>query len=96
MIKNWNRKFIFSMIGSLLCFPIFTLIYSSFKWSFPDDEMYGQYNNLFKSLSFWITIIVITFFAILPDILYSVLETSIRLRDFKQILKNKNKENLLM
>lgn len=95
MSKTWQKHFIFSLVCSTVMLPIMCLIYSSFKWDFMEDNMYGQFNQLFVSLSFWITVISITFFAILPDIVYSVFEISMNLRNYSKLIQNKNREKLL-
>lgn len=95
MTKTWQRYFAISLAASILTLPFFCLIYSSFKWSFMGDDMFGHYNALFSSPSFWVTVFSVTFFAIIPDVLYSVLETSMHLRNYSRLMEIRNREKLV-
>lgn len=95
MTKTWQRNFIFSLVASTAILPFFCLTYSSFKWNFMNDDMFGHYNSLFTSCAFWVTVFSVTFFAIIPDILYSVLETSMHLRNYSRLMEIRNRQKLV-
>ncbi|KAI1285877.1 Phospholipid-transporting ATPase IF [Halotydeus destructor] len=65
-----------SLFLSILALPAFCSLFSSFRWGILDDNMYGVYNALVLSWSFWLVTLIVIFLSLLPDFLITIVENT--------------------
>lgn len=82
--RYWNFYFGFAMLLSIFCVLAFSSVYTSYKWSILNDDLFGTYDELLKSLTFWFAIIIAPVIALLPDIVKLILENTLGDRSKKK------------
>lgn len=75
--RYWNFYFGFAMLLSIFCVLAFSSVYTSYKWSILNDDLYGTYDELLRSLNFWFAIAIAPVIALLPDVVKLILENSL-------------------
>lgn len=75
--RYWNLYFGFAMLLSIFCVLTFCSLYTSYKWTILNDDLYGSYDELLKSLNFWSSIALAPLLTLLPDLVKVILENSI-------------------
>lgn len=75
--RYWNFYFGFAMLLSIFCVLAFSSVYTSYKWSILNDDLFGTYDELLKSLTFWFAIIIAPVITLLPDIVKLILENTL-------------------
>ncbi|RWS10698.1 putative phospholipid-transporting ATPase IF-like protein [Dinothrombium tinctorium] len=89
MTRDWNIYFTSSVVTSLICVPIFLVVYTNFKWGFINDDLFGIYMPLLKSFAFWCSLMLVSTIALVPDVLYVVITNSINFNEFPSLIDRK-------
>ena len=91
MIRKLKKYVAVSLLSTIVFTPGFCYIYNEYKWNMIDDNLYGQFTGLSTSITFWLILFLVTFSALLPDLLMCVTESSLRLYQLCKVARREGK-----
>lgn len=94
MARKFKRPLVLSLLSTIVAMPVFCFVYSGYKWNLIDDDLYGQFGQLCRSASFWLIALLVTFFALLPDLMVATCENSFLLHELARVAKFERKGTL--